>query len=414
MSSDKILIEARNDSIQVEQIAAEDLRQNIGDYLEPNWRARRAAEAYRKYTLTSVNDQDEYMNMRAAFSETKGKSNKVFSDVIASHVRKTRYDMSQTLFGEYVPQQNGDKPAAAAKPAAPEGDMMDDTTVSLVNGEDGEDETADAWAKVIQGAARHLELHGYWKAKFTIPETIVESLKQKILGKLVENHGDKVQAALDGKPGAPMQIKGDARWLAAFEEMYQLSSDPLLLSIVQAYMGVPPIFNTPVSFLNSFVKAKNDKQLSDTAQLYHHDMHRLGFVKMFVYLSDVNLTSGPHVLLRGTHRNRPDALWADGRHSDQKVAEQGIAHEETKILGKRGTVFLVDTSALHKGAHPETESRLMAQVQYTNSLFGRPLAPSDHKVEMAQTNKNKDILAAAAHVRKYAGKAGVRFMQNYI
>jgi hypothetical protein len=56
----------------------------------------------------------------------------------------------------------------------------------------------------------------------------------------------------------------------------------------------------------------------------------------------------------------------------------------------------------------------MAQVQYTNSLFGRPLAPSDHKIEMAQTNKNKDILAAAAHLRKYAGQGGVRFMQNYI
>ena len=261
MSSDKILIEARNDSIQLEQIAAEDLRQNIGDYLEPNWRARRAADAYRKYTMTGINDQDEYVNMRAAFSETKGKSNKVFSDVIASHIRKTRYDMSQTLFPDYVPAVNPDKPAAA-KPVAAPSDGMDDTMVNLVNGEDGEDETADAWAKVVQGAARHLELHGYWKAKFTLPEAIVESLKQKTLAKLVEGHGDKVQACTEGKPGAPLQIKGDARWLSTFEEMFQISADPLLLSIVQAYMGVPPIFNTPIALLNSFAELSGEYRIA--------------------------------------------------------------------------------------------------------------------------------------------------------
>jgi len=39
-------------------------------------------------------------------------------------------------------------------------------------------------------------------------------------------------------------------------EMYEISSDPLLLSIVQAYMGRPPIFNHSSSLLNSFASAK--------------------------------------------------------------------------------------------------------------------------------------------------------------
>jgi hypothetical protein len=196
--------------------------------------------------------------------------------------------------------------------------------------------------------------------------------------------------------------------------MYEISSDPLLLSIVQAYMGVPPIFNTPVAFLNSFATAKNDRALSDTAQLYHHDMHRLGFVKVFVYLTDVGPGSGPHTLVRGTHRSRPDNLWADGRHSDEAIAKAGLAKDEIRITGKAGTVFLVDTSCLHKGAHPETESRLMAQVQYTNSLFGKPISSSDHKIELAETNRAEGVQEAAALVRKYASRAGVRFMQNYI
>jgi hypothetical protein len=396
---DSLLIEARNDSVQLEQIAADDLRQNLGNYLEPNYRARRLSDAYGQYVATGKNDQDEYLNMRMAYTETKGRSNKVFSDVIAKHVRNRKFDLSQTMFTSYIVKPEIDKT---------------DTTVTMINGEDGEDENADAWSKIIHGAARHLEVHGWWKSKALVPPAIVKSLKAKLFAKMTLEHGDKVQAAVEGKAGAPMQIKSNSSWLSTFEEMYQISGDPLLLSIVQRYMGVPPIFNTPVAFLNSFVKAKNAKALSDTAQLYHHDMHRLGFVKVFVYLTDVELGSGPHTLIRGTHRTRPDHLWADGRHSDDAIAEAGLMKDEVRITGKAGTVFLVDTSCLHKGAHPDVESRLMAQVQYVNSQFGRPLAGSDHKVETALTTKNADIQEAAALVRKYAVQSGVRFMQNFI
>ena len=66
--------------------------------------------------------------------------------------------------------------------------------------------------------------------------------------------------------------------------MYEISSDPILLAMVWEDMGVPPIFNTPVAFLNSARKVKPQRELSDTAQLYHHDMHRLQFVKLFIYI----------------------------------------------------------------------------------------------------------------------------------
>ncbi|HYE24728.1 MAG TPA: hypothetical protein VEG32_05965, partial [Clostridia bacterium] len=171
-------------------------------------------------------------------------------------------------------------------------------------------------------------------------------------------------------------------------------------------------------FLNSFVTGKDakshNKALSDTAQLYHHDMHRLGFVKVFVYLTDVDEGSGPHTLVQKTHRNRPDHLWEDGRHSDEAIAKAGLAGDEVRILGKAGTVFLVDTSCLHKGSHPETKARLIAQVQYCNSLFGKPIANSDHKVELVQRSNKDSDHEIAALVRKYVDRGGVRFMQNYI
>ncbi|MEB0161239.1 hypothetical protein, partial [Pseudomonas sp. AH2 (2023)] len=65
-------------------------------------------------------------------------------------------------------------------------------------------------------------------------------------------------------------------------------------------------------------------------------------------------------MLKKTHLTRPEGLWEDGRHTDEAIARAGIADDEVLIKGKAGTVFLVDTSALHKGVHPESQSRVMA------------------------------------------------------
>lgn len=398
---DSLLIDARDADIQLEQIAADDLKRNLGDYLEPNLHAHRMAEAYRNYVQAGgESNQAEYLNMRVAFTETRGRSNRVFSEVIARHARKRDYPMNDTMFRGYVEKA---------------GAVPDETLVTEDNGEDGEAQFADAWSRIVQGGARHLEKFGWWKCRELAPERLVRSLHDKVMNSLSEQFGADVDAALEGKEGAPMQIKHGSAQASTDEELYELSSDPLLLAIVQHYMGVQPIFNTPVAFLNSAVKPKNERDLSDAAQLYHHDLHRLGFVKVFIYLTDVDEESGPHSLVQKTHRDRPDALWADGRHTDRAIVEAGLADDQVNITGKAGTVFLVDTSCLHRGAHPTAAPRLMAQVQYVNSLFGKPIAQSDHKIDGLRRNANiPNCEEVAALVRKYAARSGTRFMQNFI
>ncbi|MEQ1953923.1 phytanoyl-CoA dioxygenase family protein [Mesorhizobium yinganensis] len=384
---DKLLIDARIDSVRLEQSAALDLEYNIDSYLPPSWTTRQMVNGYKRYILAGNTENEDYLTLRAGFSETEGRCNKIFSDVIASYIRKETYDYSATMF----PRHDLKTPAAKRPP------------------------DAEYWDSIRRTALHHLKNNGYWVAKFDAPQRLVESLKSKVMGKFEADHGAaKLQASIEGTAGAVRQFKSKSSWLLTFEEMYELAADPVLLSIMQSYMGVPPIFNTPVSFLNSAAKAKTEKDLSDTAQLYHHDMHRLSFVKLFVYLTDVGPGSGPHTLIPGTHQDRPSSLWKDRRHKDEDVAKAGLLEKEVRITGKAGTLFLVDTRALHKGAEPESEWRLMAQVQYTNSLFGYPLHDSDHKLALAAASDNPDIQQAAALVRKYVEKTGVRFMQNYI
>jgi hypothetical protein len=384
---DKLLIEARIDSVRLEQSAALDLQYNVDSYLPPSWTTRQLVQGYKRYVLSGNTETDDYHNLRIAFSETEGKSNRIFSDVIASYLRKETYDFSSTMFSRHdlkVPEK--------ARP--PE---------------------AEYWDGIRRAALHHLRNHGFWIAKFDAPPRIVDSLKRKVMERFETEHGaEKLQASIEAKPGAARQFKSKASWLLTFEEMYELAADPVLLAIMQSYFGVPPIFNTPVSFLNSAAKARTEKELSDTAQLYHHDMQRLAFVKLFVYLTDVGPGSGPHTLIPGTHVERPAPLWKDGRHKDEDVARAGLLDKEVRITGKAGTLFMVDTRLLHKGAEPETDWRLMAQVQYTNSLFGYPIADSDHKLAAAATTANPEVQDAAALVRKYVEKTGIRFMQNYI
>lgn len=370
---DKILIEGRDYSVRLEKAAALDLAQNIDAYLEPSWTVRKMSEGYGRYAATGQNDDVTYGRFRQAFSETQGRSHLVFSNVMADHIGKTDYDFSQTIFDTNTDPEN-----------------------------------------IVRTGLYHLKNNGFYKTSLRVPPPIVDSLKNKILASMEVDHGDQVAAAIDGTDDAPLQIKGRHGALTTFEEMYQISADPILLAIVQEYMGLPPIFNTPVAFLNSARQVKSARELSDTAQLYHHDLHRLQFVKLFVYLTDVDADSGPHTLIRGTHRRRPGPLWADGRHTDEACAEAGILDDEVNITGPEGTVFLVDTSALHKGANPNSNPRLMAQVQYTNSLFGRPWSEAERKISHSAKTKNKEVHAAADLARAYAGKAGIRFMQNYI
>ena len=121
-------------------------------------------------------------------------------------------------------------------------------------------------------------------------------------------------------------------------------------------------------------------------------------------------------MIPGTHRSRPDHMWSDGRHSDEKVAKSGLLDGEVRITGKAGTLFMVDTTALHKGVHPVDRSRLLAQVQYSNSMFGKPVTPALRVLHQSRTAEkdNEDIQTAAALVKKYAEKSGVRFMQSMI
>ena len=98
------------------------------------------------------------------------------------------------------------------------------------------------------------------------------------------------------------------------------------------------------------------------------------FVKFFFYLTDVNATSGPHVIVRGSHRVKHHASIADAlrvrRYTDEEVASAFEPDKIVSITGQAGTGFAEDTLCIHKGETPTKHARLLLQLQYALNDFG--------------------------------------------
>jgi hypothetical protein len=171
-------------------------------------------------------------------------------------------------------------------------------------------------------------------------------------------------------PQAPVAVRYDLDEpdVVASLATQRLLADRSLLAVAQRYLGAAPIVDLVAMWWSAAVGA----EASDAAaQAFHFDLDRLRFLKLFVYLTDVDERHGPHVYVRGSHRAKPPALRHDGRHRDDAV-DAAFPGGRVTITGERGTMFLADTIGLHKGEPLVEGCRLVFQVEWCTSLFGAP------------------------------------------
>jgi phytanoyl-CoA dioxygenase PhyH len=108
------------------------------------------------------------------------------------------------------------------------------------------------------------------------------------------------------------------------------------------------------------------------AQLFHYDFNRLNFLKVLIYLTDVDEHNGPHCYVRGSHRDKPDALLHDRRMTDEEINAHYPAEQISQVTGPAGTVLIADTLGFHKGQRLDSGERLLFHLEYSDSLAGKP------------------------------------------
>ncbi|MBN8555105.1 MAG: hypothetical protein J0L93_06660 [Deltaproteobacteria bacterium] len=181
-----------------------------------------------------------------------------------------------------------------------------------------------------------------------------------------------------GKPTEVQNVGGfHLKDVIACPHLLEIANDPKILSVVRNYLGAAPTIIVASAF-QSFA----GKNQARDAQLFHMDYDDYKFCKLFVYLTDVDEKSGPHVYLDSTHKLQVmaqkrgsfskgikafDEWWIMKlRKTDEEVKEY-LGITPTKITGKAGSAFLVDTRGIHKGLLPENRDRMICQITYAVS-----------------------------------------------
>lgn len=149
---------------------------------------------------------------------------------------------------------------------------------------------------------------------------------------------------------------------------------PNILKVVEQYIGATPTLISLDSW-RSFASGREAVE----AQNFHVDLDDHKFVKLFIYLTDVDMQAGPHTYIPGSQnrqmiydilaayqdKNPEVGIWFTNqlRKTDEEV-DKYIGIDPVYIEGKAGSCMLVDTSGLHKGLPPISSDRILLQATY--------------------------------------------------
>ena len=155
------------------------------------------------------------------------------------------------------------------------------------------------------------------------------------------------------------------------EMVDRISRNATIVAIAKEYLGAEPILwltqlrwsfastDNAVNFRTS-VKTKTSGY---NFYKFHYDTHDFKSLTVFVYLTDVSLDSGPHMIIPGTHKNKPLKSLAHIYLTDD-VAQKLFPDQIKAVLGTKGLVFIEDISGYHKAAVCHKGSRLLLSIDY--------------------------------------------------
>jgi hypothetical protein len=235
-----------------------------------------------------------------------------------------------------------------------------------------------------------IDKNGYYVFPKLLDQEIVKSIKR--FAENVDLHyliPDKNNISYSPNPVSYINSKGfsnryqirDIEKFMFSPDIIKLMQDENLLSIANLYLGSIPILDLVVLWWSTSLENLNiDEQTKSilknkSAQMFHFDMDRLKFLKFFIYLTDVDTNNGPHVYVRSSNYKLPKYINKDGRYDDQLILDND-ANNIIEITGKAGTLIAVDTRGLHKGKELVNGERLIFQIEFTNSFFGKPEYPN--------------------------------------
>ena len=129
--------------------------------------------------------------------------------------------------------------------------------------------------------------------------------------------------------------------------------DPYLLTVVTHYLGLVP------SLVEAYTRRNYPARFWTMNHFWHRDPNdRHQLVKMFVFLTDCTVATGPHEYIRRSHREL-GALNGKRYYTDSEIDALHPVGSPLREVSevKAGTVILEDTRGLHRARMPDAGYR---------------------------------------------------------
>jgi hypothetical protein len=178
----------------------------------------------------------------------------------------------------------------------------------------------------------------------------------------------------------------------------KLLKDSALHHIAQDYLKCHPILTSVTIWLDGVYNGAFD------AHVYHYDNDGPGFLKFFIYLSDVDRETGAHTFIQGSHdRKKPARFRRARRYSSDELLDHYGLQNEVVFSAPAGTIIAEDTAGFHRGMDPQKSYRLLLQLEY--SVLDIPHI-EEFTVGIPKIEINEVDPAIAAIVRKFVTNKG--------
>jgi len=230
------------------------------------------------------------------------------------------------------------------------------TIASLI----GLGQSTDRWEPVgppYAGVVSTLHQQGIAPLPGFVNEDKADSILKYLLGQDVSLADGRLVPTKQLPPDTRMAVYPLQTLIKNIDVLALINAAPVM-RIAADYLGCKPT----LSGLGAYWSFPGNEPAVYT-QHFHRDLDDWRFVKLFVYLTDVDHGSGPHAYVMQSHRtaahlrartySRPAI---DSRHGRDKVHT---------VIGPRGTAFMADTFGIHAGMVPTRAPRLILQAQYS-------------------------------------------------
>lgn len=134
-----------------------------------------------------------------------------------------------------------------------------------------------------------------------------------------------------------------------------------ILHVIKNYLN-PKFVSINASFFISNPVETSEKEKYSNAQFFHWDNDFKKFLKFYIYLTDIDGDSGPHIFVEKSHKLKKR------QHKLCRVFNDDNIYQSYKNVkefhGKSGSAFFVDSYGIHKGKAPKNKSRILLNIHF--------------------------------------------------